>query len=91
MKAVQTILSSLVSINASMTQEKLALWWELKEVLTKIVRHLLRLRTTQFIQTQTASDKGLKGNFRVKPLYFALAARQIPRELCWRFAAQNPE
>lgn len=45
----------------------------------------------QFIQTQTASDKGLQGNFRVKPLYFALSAGQIPRELCCKFAAQNPE
>lgn len=45
----------------------------------------------QFIQTQIASDKGLKGNFWVKLFYFALAARQIPRELCWKFAAQNPE
>lgn len=88
---MQTILSDLVSTNASMTQEKLALWWELKEALPKIVRHLLRLRTVQFIQTQTASDKGLKGNFRVKLLYFSLAARQIPGELCWKFAAQNPE
>lgn len=88
---MQTILSGLVSTNAPMTQKKLALWWELKEALPKIVRHLLRLRTMQFIQTQTASDKGLKGNFRVKLLYFALAAWQIPRELCWKFAAQNPE
>lgn len=85
------MLIDLVSTNVSMIQKTLALWWELKEALPKIVRHLLRLRTMQFIQTQTASDKGLKGNFRVKPLYFALVPRQIPRESCWKFAAHKPE
>lgn len=62
-----------------------------KRSTSKEIRHLLRLKTVQLIQTRTASGKGLKGSFRVKPLYFALAARQIPRELCWKFAAQDPE